>query len=85
MLNKLEYTLKIATSKLEVLENLDDKIQLNMASMFKQHFKELTPDPRAEDDTDSIHTTPYKNFASIGHVKISERKQKIIKEHTKTK
>ena len=45
-----------------------------MASMFKQHFKELTPDPEAEDDTDSIHTTPYKNFASIGHVKISERK-----------
>ena len=74
MLNKHEYTLKIATSKLEELENLDDKIQSNMASMFKQHFKELTPDPEAEDDTDSTHTTPYKNFASIGHVKISERK-----------
>ena len=45
--------------------------------MFKQHFKELTLDLEAEDDTDSIHTMPYKNFASIGHVKISERKQNI--------
>ena len=29
MLNKLEYTLKIATSKLKELQNLDDKIQMN--------------------------------------------------------
>ena len=48
-----------------------------MTSMFKQHFKELTPDPGAEDDTESNHTTPYKNFASIGHVRISERKHNI--------
>ena len=39
MLNKLEYTLKIATSKLEELENLDEKIQSNLMSLFKQHFK----------------------------------------------
>ena len=48
-----------------------------MVSMFEQHFKELTPDPGAEDDTESNHTTPYKNFASIGHVRISERKHNI--------
>ena len=45
---------------------MDDKIQTNMASMFKQHFKELTN-----------HTTTYKNFASIGHVRISERKHNV--------
>ena len=39
MLNKLEYTLKIATSKLEEWENLDFKTQSNLASLFKQHFK----------------------------------------------
>ena len=77
MLNKLEYKSKIATNKLKELQNLDDKIQMNMVSMFKQHFKELTPDPEAEDDTESNHTTPYKNFASIGHVRISERKHNI--------
>ena len=49
----------------------------NMALMFKQLFRELTPDPEPEDKTDSIQTTAYKNFASIGHVKISERKQNI--------
>ena len=77
MLTRLEYTVKIATNKFHELQDLGDKIQTNMASMFKQHFKELTPDPEAEDDTDSIHTTPYKNFASIGHVRISERKCNI--------
>ena len=61
---------------------MDDKIQTNMASMFKQHFKELTSDPGAEDDTESNHTTPYKNFASIGHVRISERKHNTEYEHT---
>ena len=45
--------------------------------MFEQPFKELTPDPGAEDDTESNHTTPYKNFASIGHVRISERKHNV--------
>ena len=49
----------------------------NMALMFKQLFRELTPDPEPEDKTDSIQTTAYKNFASIGHVKISEGKQNI--------
>ena len=77
MLTKLEYTVKIATNKFHELQNLSDKIQTNMASMFKQHFKELTPDPEAEDDTDSIHITPYKNLASIGHVKISRNKRNI--------
>ena len=77
MLTRLEYTVKIATNKFHELQDLGDKIQTNMASMFKQHFKELTPDPEAEDDTDSIHITPYKNLASIGHVKISGRKQNI--------
>ena len=56
MLNKLEYTLKIATSKLEELENLDDKIQSNMTCLFKQHLKELTPSPKTVDDTDSDQT-----------------------------
>ena len=69
MLNKLEYTLKIATNKLEELENLDDEIQSNL---FKQHFKELTPNPRIVDDTESNHTMPkpkhYKNFPSVGNV-----------------
>ena len=73
MLNKLEYPLKIATSKLEELENLDDKIQSNMVSLFKQHLKELCPNPRTVDDTKSDHTMPksklYKNLASVGHVK----------------
>ena len=59
MLTKLEYTVKIATNKFHELQDLGDKIQTNMASMFKQHFKELTPDPEAEDDTDSIHTMTY--------------------------
>ena len=81
MLNKLEYTLKIATSKLEELENLDDKIQSNMVSLFKQHFKELCLNPRTVDDTKSDHTMPksklYKNRASVGHVTISERKRAI--------
>ena len=57
MLTRLEYTVKIATNKFHELQDLGDKIQTNMASMFKQHFKELTPDPEAEDDTDSIHIT----------------------------
>ena len=78
MLNKLEYTLKIATNKLKELENLDDKIQSNLMSLFKQHFKELTPNPRTGDDTESDHTMPkpklYKKFTSVGHVTISERK-----------
>ena len=54
---------------------------MNIASMFKQHFKELTLDPGTGDDTESNHTTPkpklYKNFASVGHVRISERKHNI--------
>ena len=50
MLNKLEYTLKIASSKLEELEDLDDKIQSNLTSLFKQHFQELTPHPKIVDD-----------------------------------
>ena len=74
MLTKLEYTVKIATNKFHELQDLGDKIQMNMASMFQQHFKELTPDPEAENDTDSIHITPYKNLDSIGHVKISRSK-----------
>ena len=86
MLNKLEYTLKIATSKLEELENLDEKIQLNMASMFKQHFKELTLDPETGDDTESNYTMPkpklYKNFASVGHVRISEMKHNTQEKST---
>ena len=65
MLTKLEYTVKIATNKFHELQDLGDKIQMNMASMFKQHFKELTPDPEAEDDTDSIHTTPPNRPARI--------------------
>ena len=81
MLNKLEYTLKIATSKLEELEDLDDKIQSNLTSLFKQHFKELTPNPKIVDDTESDHTMLksklYKNFASVGRVTISERKHTI--------
>ena len=81
MLNRLEYILKIATSKLEELETLDDKIQSNIASLYKQHFKELCPNPRTVDDTESDHTMPksklYKNRASVGHVTISERKQAI--------
>ena len=77
MLTRLEYTVNIATNKFHELQDLGDKIQTNMASMFKQHFKELTTNPEAEDDTDSIHTMPYKNFASIGHVEISERKENI--------
>ena len=63
MLNKLEYTLKIATSKLEELENLDDKIQSNLTSLFKQNFKELTPNPKIVDDTDQI--TPCSNLNSL--------------------
>ena len=78
MLNKLEYTLKIATSKLEELEDLDDKIQSNLTSLFKQHFKELTPNPKIVDDIESDHTMfkskPYKNLASVGRVTVSEGK-----------
>ena len=81
MLNKLKYTLKIATSKLEELENLDDKIQSNITSRFKQHFQKLTPDPGIGDDTESNQTTPkpklYKNFASVGYIRISESKHNI--------
>ena len=78
MLNKLEYTLKIATSKLEELEDLDDKIQSNLMSLFKQHFKELTPNPKIVDDIESDHnifkSKPYKNLASVGHVAAREGK-----------
>ena len=38
MLTRLEYTVKIATNKLNELQDLGDKFQINMASMFKQHF-----------------------------------------------
>ena len=77
MLNKLE-TLKVATSKLEELEDLDDKIQSYLTSLFKLHFKELTPKPKIVDDIESDHTMfklkPYKNIASVGRVAVSEGK-----------
>ena len=67
MLNKLEYTLKIPTNKLEELEDFDDKIQSILTSLFKQHFKELTPNPKTVDDIESDQTMfklkPYKNLA----------------------
>ena len=76
MLNKLEYTLKIATSKLEELEDLDDKIQSNLMSLFKQHFKELTPNPKIVDDIESDHTIfnskSYKYLISVGRVAANE-------------
>ena len=78
MLNKIEYTLKIATSKYEELENLDDKFQSSLTPLFKQHFKELTPNPKIVDDIESDHTMfkwkPYKNLASVGCVTESEGK-----------
>ena len=78
MLNKLEYTFKKATSKHEELEDLDDKIQSNLMSLFKQHFKELTPNAKIVDDIESDHTMfkskPYKNLASVGRVTVSEGK-----------
>ena len=78
MLNKLEYILKIASSKLEELEDLDDKIQSNLMSLFKQHFQELTPHPKIVDDKESDHTIfnskSYKNLISIGHVTPNEEK-----------
>ena len=76
MLNKLEYTLKIASSKLEELEDLDDKIQSNLTSLFKQHFKELTPNPKIVDDIESDHTIfnskSYKYLISVGRVAANE-------------
>ena len=68
--------MKIATSKLEDLEDLNDKIQSNLTSLFKQHFKELTPHPKIVDDTESDRTMfkskPYKNLASVGRVTVSK-------------
>ena len=78
MLNKLEYTLKIATSKLEELEDFDDKIQSNLMSLFKQHFKELTPHPKIVDDIESDHTIfkskPYKDVSQQVKEKTQPRK-----------
>ena len=66
MLNKLEYTLKVATSKLEELEDLDDKIQSNLMSLFKQYFQELTPHPKTMENLEPDHTKfnleTYKNL-----------------------
>ena len=57
---------------------MDDKIQSNLTSLFKQHFKELTPNPKIVDDTESDHTMlkskTYKNLASVGRVAVSEGK-----------
>ena len=73
MLNKLEYTLKTATSKLEELKDLDEKIQSNLMSLFKQHFQELTPHPKIVDDIESDHTIfnskSYKNLISVSIVR----------------
>ena len=77
-LNKLEYTLKIASSKLEELEHLDDKIQSNLTSLFKQHFQELTPHPKTVENIELDHTKfnseTYKNLISVGCVTASEEK-----------
>ena len=76
MLNKLGYTLKIATRKLEELENVDDQTQSNPT--FQKHSKELTPNPREEDgaylDHTGLNSESHKNLATIGRVKVSERK-----------
>ena len=77
MLNRLEYTLKLATSKLEEMENVDDKTQSNLTFQFKKHSRELTPNPRGEDGANLNHTIlnpkSHKNLATIGRVKASER------------
>ena len=89
MLNKLEYTLKIASSKLEELEDLDDKIQSNLTSLFKQHFQELTPHPKTMENIKPDHTKHnsefYKNFISIGHVTASEEKDTTQERNTISK
>ena len=78
MLNKLKYTFKIASSKLEELEDLDDEIQSNLISLFKQHFQELTPHPKTMENIEPDHTKfnsePYKNLISVGRVTASEEK-----------
>ena len=78
MLNKLEYTLKIATSKLEELEKVDDKTQPNLTFQFKKHSKELTPIPREEDGAKLDHTIlnskSHSNLATIGRIKVSKRR-----------
>ena len=78
MLNKLEYTLKIATNKLEELENVNDKTQPNLTFQFKKHSKELTPNPREEDgaylDHTGLNSESHKNLATTGRIEVSERK-----------
>ena len=70
--------MKLATSKLEELENVDEKTLTNLTFQFKKHSKELTPNPRGEDGAKLDHTIlnskPHKNLATIGHVEVSERK-----------
>ena len=77
MLNRLEYTLKLATSKFEELENVDDNTQSNLTFQFKKHSKELTPNPRGEDAAKLNHTIlnpkSHKTLATIGRIKASER------------
>ena len=70
--------MKIANSKLEELEDLDDKIQSNLTSLFKQHFQELTPHPKKMENIEPDHTKfnseTYKNLISVRHVAASEEK-----------
>ena len=74
----VEYTLKLATSKLEELENINDKTQSNLTFQFKKHSKELTPNPLRKDgaklDHAILNSKLHKNLATIGRVEVSERK-----------
>ena len=75
--------MKIASSKLEELKYLDDKIQSNLTSLFKKHFQELTPHPKTMENIEPDHTKfnlgPYKNLISVGRVAASEEKRLILK------
>ena len=69
--------MKIANSKLEELEDLDDKIQSNLTYLFKQHFQELTPHPKTIENLGPDHTkfnSETYNLISVGCVAANEEK-----------
>ena len=75
-LNRLKGTLKLATSKLEELEIVDDKTQSNPTFQLK-NYKELTQDLMGENGQELDHTIlnpkSHKNLATIGRMESSER------------
>ena len=58
------------------MKKVDDQTQSNPT--FQMHSKELTPNPRKEDgkylDHTGLNSETHKNLATIGYVKVSERK-----------